>query len=295
MSDIWNVLGIMSGGTDSAVLKEKVKELWGRYPLDTYTCTEGCVIATQTWDYDTMTFVPNLNFLEFIHEDECYKEQLNPGYTPKTVLLNEVRPGELYEIVLTNFHGGAMVRYRIGDMVRITGPRNEKLNINIPQMTFERRADDLIDLGGYVRLTERTVWQAVENSGIPYEDWTVRKEGGEKPVACIYLELKNECRQTEEEVSKAIYKEIIKLDARVNSLSIYNTLESLLGTMPIKVRLLPQGAFPNYISQRQREGAELAHLKPPHVNPSDEVLMRLGIRREHLATSLSESETARIS
>jgi hypothetical protein len=56
--DIWNVLGIMSGGTDSAVLKEKVKELWGRYPLDTYTCTEGCVIATQTWDYDTMTFIP---------------------------------------------------------------------------------------------------------------------------------------------------------------------------------------------------------------------------------------------
>jgi phenylacetate-coenzyme A ligase PaaK-like adenylate-forming protein len=277
--DIWNVSGIMSGGTDSAVLKEKVKELWGRYPLDTYTCTEGCVIATQTWDYDTMTFIPNLNFLEFIHEDECYKEQFNAGYRPKTVLLNEVRPDELYEIVLTNFHGGALVRYRIGDMVRIAGLRNEKLNINLPQMTFERRTDDLIDLGGYVRLTERTVWQALENSGIPYEDWTVRKEAGEKPLAYIYLELKDGYAETEEKIGAMVYGEIKKLDKRINSSSIYNTLENILGTTPVKVRLLPPGSFPNYVMERKREGAELAHLKPPHVNPSDEVLEKLGARR----------------
>ena len=289
--DIWNVLGIMSGGTDSAVLKERVKELWGRYPLDTYTSTEGCVIATQTWDYDTMTFIPNLNFLEFIHEDECYKEQLNPGYKPKTVLLDEVRPGELYEIVITNFHGGAMVRYRIGDMVRITAPRNEKADISIPQMTFERRTDDLIDLGGYVRLTEKMVWQAIENSGIPYEDWTVRKEIGEKPIACIYLELGDGYQGTGEEVAEAIYGEIKKLDGRINSLSIYNTLESLIGTIPVKVCLLPSGAFPNYVLQRREEGAELAHLKPPHINPSDEVLSRLGARSEYVSAPVSEAET----
>ena len=43
----------------------------------------------------------------------------------------------------------------------------------------------------------------------------------------------------------------------------------------VKVTLLPKGAFANYTSQRQAEGADLAHLKPPHINPSEKVLSLL--------------------
>ncbi|MEJ2739120.1 MAG: GH3 auxin-responsive promoter family protein [Dehalococcoidia bacterium] len=278
--DLWKIRGIMSGGTDCAVLREKIKELWGRYPLDTYTCTEGCVIATQTWDYQDMSFIPYLNFLEFIPESELIKEQSDRSYKPETVLLDEVQPGETYELVITNFHGGALIRYRIGDIIRITSRRNDTLNIDIPQMIFERRADDLIDLAGYVRLTERTVWQAIENSGIPYEEWTVRKEVDEKPLVNIFLELKARYKANESEIAVAIYEEIKKLDERVNSSAIYSTLESILGTIPLKVTLLPGGTFPDYISLRQKEGADLAHVKPPHINPSDEVLLQLGVRKK---------------
>ncbi len=163
--DLWSVKGIICSGLDSWVYRDKIKELWGRYPLDVYTSTEGGFIATQTWDYDGMTFIPNLNFLEFIPEEEHFKWQLNHSYKPKTVLLDEVKAGENYELVITNFHGGALVRYRIGDMVRITSLRNEKLGIDIPQMVFERRADDLLDFV-VIRLTEKTIWQAIENTGI---------------------------------------------------------------------------------------------------------------------------------
>ena len=107
--DLWTISGIMSGGADGTVLKERVKKLWGRYPLDTYACTEGALIATQTWDYDGMAFIPNLNFLEFIPETEHSKWQLDRSYQPRTVLLDEVKPGENYEMVITNFHGRAMV------------------------------------------------------------------------------------------------------------------------------------------------------------------------------------------
>jgi len=50
----------------------------------------------------------------------------------------------------------------------------------------------------------------------------------------------------------------------------------MLGLKPLEVTLLPQGAFSSYIAQRQAEGADLGHLKPPHINPSDEVLSLLG-------------------
>ena len=48
----------------------------------------------------------------------------------------------------------------------------------------------------------------------------------------------------------------------------------------VEVELLPKGSFAKYTSQRQAEGADLAHLKPPHINPSDEVLTLLVVKPE---------------
>jgi hypothetical protein len=273
--DLWSVNGIMCGGTDCAVLKEKINKLWGKYPLDTYSCTEAGIIATQTWDYDGMTFIPNLNFLEFIAETEYSKWQLDNSYQPKTVLLDEVKAGENYEMVITNFHGGAMVRYRMADMIRITSLRNQKLGIDIPQMTFERRVDDLIDIAGFLRLTERAIWRAIEDSNISYVDWTARKEVVEdRPILHIYLELKDGCIASEKGIATAILEQLTKFDEG----TFYSGLEHMLTSTPVKVTLLPEGAFAGYIAQRQAEGADLAHLKPRHINPSDAELALLRVK-----------------
>jgi hypothetical protein len=264
--DLWSLSGIMCGGTDGAVLKEKVKKLWGRYPLDTYACTEAGVIATQLWDYDGMAFVPNLNFLEFIPEAEYSKWQLDNSYQPKTVLLDEVNAGENYEVVVTNFHGGAMVRYRMADVIKITSLKNEKLGIDIPQMTFEGRLSDIMDIGSLFRLSEKVIWQAMENTNIPYVDWTARKEVIEsRPVLHLYIELKDGYIASERGMATAVFEQIIKYDEG----TFYGSLARVLDPIPIEVTLLPVGAFDNYIAKRRAEGADLAHLKPRHINPSD--------------------------
>ncbi len=265
--DLWTLKLITSMGTDSRIYRERIRDLWGRAPLEVYGNSETTVIATQTWDYDGMVFFPNLNFLEFIPEKEYSIWQLDHSYQPKTVLLDEVKTGESYELVITNFHGGAMVRYRIGDMIRITGLQNEKLNITLPQMVFERRADDLIDLG-FMRLTERVIWQAIENAKIPYREWTAHKEVGGTAKLHLYLELDADYIASGEDVATAIYEQIKRLD---DGLYIYKdlaVLEGLIGFKPIEVTLLPEGAFANYKNQQLAEGADLAHMKPPHTNPS---------------------------
>jgi len=271
--DLWSVKGIISSGLDSWVYKDRIKELWGRYPLDVYASTEGGIIATQTWDYDSMTFVPNLNFLEFIPEKEHFKWQLDRNYQPKTVLLDEVTPGENYELVITNFHGGALVRYRIGDMVRITALRNEKLGIEIPQMVFERRADGLLNFV-VIQLTEKLIWQAIERTGIAYEDWTAYKKPGES-VLRLLIEAKNSFQGSEVDIAAAVQEQIFKSDNGDYTTS--GALEDLtdMFDFSVEVTLLSQGAFANYTAQRQAEGADLAHLKPPHLNPSDKVLSLL--------------------
>jgi len=284
--DLWPVKGIMSGGLDSGVYRDKIKELWGRYPLDTYTGTEGGIIATQTWDYESMTFIPNLNFLEFIPEKEHFKWQLDHSYQPKTVLLDELKAGENYEIVITNFHGGALVRYRVGDMIRVTSLRNEKLGIDIPQMVFERRADDLLDFV-FIRLTEKVIWQAIENTGVAYEDWTAYKKAGE-PVLSLFIELKDGYQVSEADIAAAVYEQIIKSDGDRDTKSLIRDDFAAMIDFRIEINLLPRGAFANYTSQRQAEGADLAHLKPPHINPSDKVLALLLAKPEVKVTAEAE-------
>ena len=290
--DLWPVKGIMSGGLDSGVYKNKIKELWGRYPLDTYTGTEGGIIATQTWDYDGMTFIPSLNFLEFIPEKEHFKWQLDHSYQPKTVLLDEVKAGENYEIVITNFHGGALVRYRPGDMIRITSLRNEKLGIDIPQMVFERRADDLLDFV-FIRLTEKTIWQAIENTGIPYEDWTAHKKEGE-PVLSLSIELKDGYQGSDADIVAAVREQIINADNGKDTKSLIRGDFATMIDFKVEINLLPRGAFANYTAQRQAEGADLAHLKPPHINPSDKVLSLLMTRPEEVVKVKPTTEVAAV-
>jgi hypothetical protein len=264
--DIWSLKGIVAGGTDTAVFADKIKEMWGRYPLNIYASTEALVVAVQTWDYQGMTFLPYLNFLEFIPEAESFKSREDHTYQPKTLLLNEVAAGEKYELVITNFLGGAMVRYRLGDMIRITSLRNESLNIDIPHMVFYSRVDDLIDIAGFTRLTEHVIWQAMESSGIAYQDWTARKEVKDKPKLHLYIELKGNSVMSEEDIALNIHQRLIELD------SDYADLESFLGLRPLEVSLLPGDAFQAYMLKQQAAGADLAHLKIPHINPSDSML-----------------------
>jgi len=278
--DLWSVKVVVGGGMDSAIFRERVEELWGRQPLELYGGTEGGIYAVQAWDHEGMTFVPNLNFFEFIPEREWFKWQLDHSYQPKTILLDEVKAGEKYEMVISNFHGGVLVRYRVGDLIEVTSLRNEKLGIDIPQMIFYSRADDLVDIASLGRLTERVIEEAVENSGIAYVDWVARKEIiDNKSVLHFYLEPRDEYIASEEGMAAAIREQLKKLDRkyRCNYYRLIGDMETVLDLKPLEVTLLPQGAFSSYISQRQSEGVAVNSLKPLHINPSDEMLSLLGV------------------
>jgi hypothetical protein len=264
--------------------------MWGKRPLELYAGTEGGIYAIQTWDYAGMTFVPNLNFFEFIPEDEHLKWREDPSYQPRTVLLNEVEADNNYEIVITNLHGGALVRFRLGDMVRMVSLRNEYSDIDLPQMVFYSRADYVIDIAGLGRLTERIIWEALENTGLPYVDWTARKEiWGDRVALHLYIEPKPSNCLVGEDIAASFARELRKLEERYhhNPYSIYDSTpgtEAEANTSQVEVTLLPRGVFANYVARRQAEGVDLGHLKPPHINPSEKALALLSINMTQPAT-----------
>jgi len=263
--DIWSLKGLITFGIDGSIFKEKIKEMWGRYPLDFHGCTEAPLIAMQTWDYKGMTFVPHLNFFEFIPESELAESRNNPNYEPKTLLMDELQPGK-YEIVITSLHGGPFIRYRLGHLIEITALRNEALNIDIPQMVFLTRVDDQIDIAGFTRLSEKAIWQAIENAGISYEGWTARKEVNGIPALHVYVEKKNDYTISNSEMATRIHEELKKIDVS------YAELESFTGLKPLVVTTLPQGSFNLFKQRQQSSGFDMTQWKPPHINPSAEAV-----------------------
>ena len=267
--DVWSVKTIAAGGTDLDIFRGVIERYWGRAPVELYGSTEAAAVSVQTWGTG-MTFVPDVAFWEFIPEEEHLKLREDPAYQPRTLLLDEVTAGEIYEILITNFHGGAFVRYRQGDLIKITALRNEKAGIDIPQMIFHSRADDIIDLAAMTRLTERTIAWAFANAKIGHLDWTATKEiEDERPVLHLYIELKEDEVRGKEEIGEAIHQALKNLDPE------YRDWDAVLGGKPPRVTLLPSGTFQRYTLEKQAVGAELAQLKPARMKPSERVISDL--------------------
>jgi hypothetical protein len=267
--DIWKPKGIMCGGTDTDIYRDRIKYYWGREPLEGYACTEGGNMAMQAWNYKGMTFFPDCDFLEFIPYEDHLKGKQDPSYHPQTVLLNDLKPG-IYELVFTNLLGGVFTRYRVGDLFEVLSLRDEELNIDLPQVRFYSRSDDIIDLGGFTKLTERSIWQVIEASKFDYVDWTARKEevGGD-PILHLYIELSDSYEASSDQLTRLIRTGLQQVS------SDFTDLEYMLGSNHLQVTRLANNSFMRYMEDRRCAGSDLAHVKPPHMQPSEEVLKRL--------------------
>ena len=263
--DMWDIKYLLCSGMDVDAFRDKVKLYWGVDPFEFYINTEfGCLLALQTWYRKGMTFVPDVGFFEFIPGQDSFKSRDDPSYQPSTVLMDELSSGKRYEVVFTNFHGGIFTRYRPGDMIKIVALEDAETGVHLPQMVFEARADRIIDIGGFSRLNERIIWQALESLDIVYEDWMARKEiETGQPVIRLYLASDYPHR---EQLEATLHEKLKELDAD------YNDLEAMLNMKPLRLQLLPPGTFAGYSQRREAEGADFAHLKPPHMQPSDEIV-----------------------
>jgi hypothetical protein len=268
--DLWTVKGILCGGTDTTLFKKRIEDYWGVIPHEIYASTEaGVITALQAWDRKGLYFLPDVAFLEFIPEAEWMRERQEPAFKPSTVMLDEVRPGQRYELVITSLGGGPFLRYRMGDLVRFLGLHDPDTGIRLPSMTIAGRADGLIDIASFTGLMDEPMfWGAIHSTGLAYEDWTVRKEVDARgPFIHLYIELK-EALPVEQARSKI--HEQLKL-----ANPFYADLESMLEVNPLRLTLLKPGAFRAYALEKQAQGADLGHLKPAHMNVSDATIATL--------------------
>ncbi len=267
--DLWNVKGIMCSGMDSSIYKERIRALWGEYPWEVYGCTEFGFVAYQHFASSGLVFRESSDLYEFMTLEDYARWKDDRSWRPPLLLLSEVEADREYALVGTNFHGGVLVRYVLGDAVRIVSLSDERIGLRLPQAVFSTRVDDVIDIAGFTRLTEKAIWTAIESSGIPYTDWVVAKEyQAGNPILHLYLETRQDGHDPER-IRRTIHEKLKEGDRP------YRDLEEMAGIDPLRVTVLSRGTFGRYLQERQAAGVDLAHTKPPHMSPTAEVVSKL--------------------
>jgi hypothetical protein len=262
--DLWQPKGIICGGSDTALYRERIKAYWGVYPHETYGCTEAGILAVQAWDHEDMVFIPSAAFFEFIPVDAWAAERLQGVAPSETLRLDQLEVGHRYEVVVSNFHGGPFLRYRMNDLIEVTSLRNDTLGINLPQFRFVGRSGDFIDLSGFAGLIdEHQLANAMSSGDVRIVDWVVCKEVvANRPMLHLYTEVAHDEAASSEQVAACVHGQLKRLNAD------YADVESMLGYVPLTVTMLAPGAFNRYIKQKVEQGADLSHLKPARIQPS---------------------------
>jgi hypothetical protein len=267
--DIWNVKGILAGGMDTSIYRERVREMWGSYPREVYGCTEFGIMAHQHWACPGLILRDTACYYEFLELADHARWKADRTFHPRLKTLSEVEAGKEYALVGTSFHGGVLVRYVLGDSVTILSLSDERNGVRVPQVIVASRIDDVIDIANFTRLTEKTIWGAVDAAGIPYVDWIVAKESsGGTPVLHLYLEPKKDGVNADE-AAKIIHEQLKMADPN------YRDLEQMLGLRPLVVSLLSRGTFTRYLQERKAAGHDLGQWKPAHMNPRADAIARL--------------------
>ena len=259
--DLFKLKGFMVAGTDNKCYKDDLEALWGIRPMEIFAGTEPSLIGTETSARNGMHFFPDACFYEFISERDMYLTFENPEYQPRTYLMNEVTPGEKYEIVLSILKGGAFARYRVGDVYRCIGLTNHEDETRIPRFEYVDRVPPIIDIAGFTRISEHSISNAIQLSGLSVSNWTAQKTYTEnnRPFMQLYVEMnKNELMHSA--VNEMIIKEILTTYFKYLDQD-YRDLKKILGIDPLEIKLLKCGTFMAY---KNKYGKEVTKINPTH-------------------------------
>ncbi len=276
--DLFNLRCFMCAGTDNRSYKADLERMWGIRPIELFAGTEPTCIGCETWSREGVYFFPDACFYEFIPENEMNRSLEDPNYEPRTVLWNEVQAGEIYELVLTVFKGGAFARYRVGDVFRCTGIGSAQEGNDIPRFEYIDRVADTIDIAGFTRITENSIKQAIELSRLPIEAWTAKKEftDGDRPYLHLYVELQRESL-INSAVSIRILQEQLGIYFRYLDQD-YEDLKKILGIDPLKITMIKCGTFAAY---EKKYGSPIRRMNPESCDINDLVQCHLSDRAEN--------------
>jgi phenylacetate-CoA ligase len=117
-------------------------------PYEIYTFTEFPCLNIECPFHNGIHLWIDTCIAEIIPQDELDKEERDPGYTPKTIFIDEAKEGNLGEYVLTTFsHTLPLIRYRTSDLMEVISTQPCGCGRTHPRIRVRRRLDDVVNMG----------------------------------------------------------------------------------------------------------------------------------------------------
>ncbi|KAG9457777.1 hypothetical protein H6P81_002285 [Aristolochia fimbriata] len=205
-------------------------------------------------EHAAYTVGPGNGYFEFIpHSDDGFL-----GEEPQPVPLTQVRVGELYEVVVTNYSG--LYRYRMGDIVKVSGFYN-----SMPDLQFVRRKNVVLSVLSD-KTTEVDLLRATESASNLYLtgeeveilDFTSYGDlSTDPPHYVIFWELSD--RVSSEEILQKCCNCLDRSFAE----SCYNTVRKNGSIGPPELRIVAQGTFTKICEYYQSLGSSIIQFKTP--------------------------------
>jgi len=262
LRDFLDLKGLMIGGVDTTLYADYIRTKLEIEPFCIYGVTELGLPMFGSPEHKGQ-LLPNLR--------SCYLEFRDER--GEMVDMTEVKPGNTYDIIASAF-GGIVIRYDVGDMVRVIDIRDD----GMPIFSFWGRKNAIVAVRGFLpRITEALAVQIMARAGLSLSDkWAFTKsiDDGEK----ILILMENTWGLKETEAAQRIFEALLSISEDFRHLVSENKIRDAQEIL--KVEYLKMGAFLRYSMKRAKEGYPIGQIKPPKIIPSErqdtcEVLRRL--------------------
>ncbi|XP_050208284.1 probable indole-3-acetic acid-amido synthetase GH3.1 [Mercurialis annua] len=207
------------------------------------------------------TIMPNMAYFEFLPHEHSSSSPISRDSPPRLVDLADVEIGKEYELVITTYAG--LNRYRVGDILRVTGFHNAA-----PQFKFIRRKNVLLSIDSD-KTDESELQKAIENASLLLREYNTTVEeytsyADTKTIPghyVIYWELRvtdSANSPTEEVLSQCC----LAMEESLNSVYRQGRVaDNSIG--PLEIRVVKNGTFEELMDYAISRGASINQYKVP--------------------------------
>ncbi|XP_051214822.1 indole-3-acetic acid-amido synthetase GH3.8 [Lolium perenne] len=207
------------------------------------------------------TIMPNMGYFEFLPIDEASGDVAS-GDAAHLVDLARVEAGREYELVITTYAG--LNRYRVGDILRVTGFHNAA-----PQFRFVRRKNVLLSIESD-KTDEAELQRAVERAsallrphGASVVEYTSHASTKSIPGHyVIYWELLTKCGGDSAIAGNVLDRCCLEMEEALNT--VYRQSRVADGSIgPLEIRVVRGGTFEELMDYAISRGASINQYKVP--------------------------------
>ncbi|WP_195244790.1 GH3 auxin-responsive promoter family protein [Clostridium celatum] len=250
-------------GANFSIYDEMVNYYTESLPIysPAYAATEAMIGINPYISNIRYVIIPDTVFYEFIPIDESDKEK------PMTCCIDELKIGEKYEIIVTNYAG--FYRYRLGDVIKVVGYYN-----NSPEVEFLYRKNQVLNM-----VSEKTtedhlkvsINKTIKELGVSLIDYTTIADNTITPGRYIfYFELDKEISQSKIKN----FEKILDLELQKANLA-YSRFRKNNKLSGVSVNIVRKNTFDNIKKFLISNGVSKSQIKIPRVATNKTDILRI--------------------